>query len=188
MVNHLSYDVQSYSFWQGGQALWFLTVQQQTKPWASRAKLVVKNPPVNARDREAGSISALGKSPGWRCGNPLQDSCLENPVERGACQATVHRVSKSWMQLKQLSMQAEPCSYSKIITFFSDIIKLRNKEHQQDCSGTVAQTIVAGVKFWANHFLTGVNTQVPLIYLYLISFIWKVVVIKVRASQCKSED
>ena len=108
-------------------------------------------------------------------------------MESGAWQATVHRVSKSWMQLKQLSMQAKPCSYSKIITFFSDIIKLRNKEDQQDSSGTVAQTTVAGVKFWAHHFLTGVNTQVPLIYLYLISFILKVVVVKVRASQCKSE-
>ena len=42
-----------------------------------------------------GSISGLGISPGERCGNALQYSCLENPMDRGAQWATVHRVSKS---------------------------------------------------------------------------------------------
>ena len=45
--------------------------------------LVVKNPPVNAGDiRDAGSIPGLGRSPGRAHGNPLQYSCLENPMDR----------------------------------------------------------------------------------------------------------
>ena len=58
---------------------------------------VVKNLPANARDlREQGSIPGLGRSPRrGDIGNPLQYSCLENPIERGAWQATVHRVAKS---------------------------------------------------------------------------------------------
>ena len=55
--------------------------------------LVVKNPPVNAGDvRDAGSVPELGRSPGGGHGNPLQYSCLENPMDRGAQQATVYRV------------------------------------------------------------------------------------------------
>ena len=55
---------------------------------------------------DMGSIPELGKSPGGGNGNPLQYSCLENPMDRGAWWATVHRVAKSWTQLKQLSMHA----------------------------------------------------------------------------------
>ena len=47
-----------------------------------------------------------GRSPGGGHGNPLQHSCLENPMDRGACWATVHGVTKSRTQLKQLSMHA----------------------------------------------------------------------------------
>ena len=53
--------------------------------------LVVKNLPANARDiRDAGLITGSGRSPGGGHGNPLQYSCLENPMDRGAWQATVH--------------------------------------------------------------------------------------------------
>ena len=45
--------------------------------------------------REEGSIPRLGRSPGGGHGNPLQYSCLENPMDRGAWWATVHRVTKS---------------------------------------------------------------------------------------------
>ena len=45
----------------------------------------VKNPPVNAGDiRDTGSVPGSGRSPGGRHGNPLQYSCLENPMDRGA--------------------------------------------------------------------------------------------------------
>ena len=66
---------------------------------------VVKNPPVNARDaRNVGSIIGYGRYPGEENGNPLQYSCLENLMDRGAWQATVPRVAKIQTQLKQLSM------------------------------------------------------------------------------------
>ena len=56
---------------------------------------VVKHPPANAGDSRAlGSIPELGRSPEEGNGNPLQFSCLENPVDRGACWATVHGVAK----------------------------------------------------------------------------------------------
>ena len=58
---------------------------------------VVKNPPANSGD--AGSIPASGSSPGEGNGNPLQYSCLGNPVDRGAWQAIVHEVAKSWTRL-----------------------------------------------------------------------------------------
>ena len=66
--------------------------------------LMVKNPPANAGDaRDAGSISGsiLGskRSPGEGNGNPFQYSCLENPTDRWAWQATVHGVVKSQTQL-----------------------------------------------------------------------------------------
>ena len=53
---------------------------------------------------DVGSIPVLGRSPGGRHGNPLQYSCLENPVDRGAWRASVHRVVKSWKQTKGLSI------------------------------------------------------------------------------------
>ena len=60
---------------------------------------VVKNPPANAGDPgDTGSIPGSGKSPGEGNGNPLQNSCLENPMDRGAWQATVHGVTKSRTQ------------------------------------------------------------------------------------------
>ena len=73
-------------------------------------KLVVKNLPANAGDRrDAGSIPELGRFPGRGRGNPLQYSCLENPMDRGAGQATVHRVAQSRTRLKRLSMHAKMC-------------------------------------------------------------------------------
>ena len=58
---------------------------------------VVKNPPANAGD--TGLIPESGRSPGEENGNPLQYSCLENSVDRGAWRAVVHGVTKGWTQL-----------------------------------------------------------------------------------------
>ena len=67
---------------------------------ASQVSLVVKNPPANAGDtRDAGSILGLGRSPGGGHGNPLQCSCLENPMGRGPWWAIVHRATESWTWL-----------------------------------------------------------------------------------------
>ena len=56
--------------------------------WASQVALVVKNLPANAGDVSPGS----GRSSGEVHGNPRQNSCLENPIDRGAWWATVHKV------------------------------------------------------------------------------------------------
>ena len=69
-------------------------------PRASQVMLVIKNLPANAGDRrDMGSIPGLGRSPGGGYGNPLQNSCLENPKDRGAWQATVHTVANSQTEL-----------------------------------------------------------------------------------------
>ena len=57
---------------------------------------MIKNPLANTGDtRDVGSIPGLGRSPGGGHGKPLQYSCLENPVDRGAWQAMVQRVRKT---------------------------------------------------------------------------------------------
>ena len=85
---------------------------------ASQVALVVKNPPANARDvRDAGLIPRLGRSSipglvrstGGGHSNPLQYSHLENPIDRGAWQVAVHRVSQSQTQLKRLSTAHSIC-------------------------------------------------------------------------------
>ena len=78
------------------ELLWFF--------WAFQVVLVVKNLPAIAGDvRTVGSIPGLGRCPGGGHGNPVQYSCLENPIDRGAWRATVHRVAKSQTRLKWLS-------------------------------------------------------------------------------------
>ena len=74
--------------------------------------LAVKNPPANAGDiRDAVSVPELGRSPGEEHGNPLQYSCLENPLDRRAWPVTAHGVAKSQSQLKRLSTHARPLSH-----------------------------------------------------------------------------
>ena len=61
---------------------------------------MVKNPPANAGEAgEVGSIPELGMSPGGGSGNPLQYSCLENPMDRGAWKAIVQKAAKSQTRL-----------------------------------------------------------------------------------------
>ena len=74
----------------------------------SQVALAVKNLSASAADlRDTDSIPGSGRSPGRGHGNPLQCSCLENPMDRGTWQAIVHRVAKSQTQLKPLSMYAD---------------------------------------------------------------------------------
>ena len=66
----------------------------------SQEELAVKNPPANAGDTgDADWIPESGRSPGVGNGKPFQQSCLENSTDRGAWQATVHGVAKSWTRL-----------------------------------------------------------------------------------------
>ena len=74
---------------------------------ASQVVLVVKNLPASAGDlKDAGSILRLGRSAGGEHSNPLQYSCLENPMDRGAWWDTVHRVAQAQTQLKRRSRHA----------------------------------------------------------------------------------
>ena len=68
--------------------------QQQQAPLSFPGGSDGKASAYNAGDR--GSIPGSGRSPGAGNGNPLQYSCLENPMDRGACQTTVHGVEKNW--------------------------------------------------------------------------------------------
>ena len=66
----------------------------------TQVALVVKNLPANEQDlRDAGSVPGLGRSSGEGNGDPLQYSCLENPMDRGTWRVTVHRVTKSQTRL-----------------------------------------------------------------------------------------
>ena len=66
---------------------------------------MIKDTPANAGDRrDVVSIPGSGRSPGGGHGNPLQYSCLGNPMEREAWWATVHGIAKRWAQLKLLSL------------------------------------------------------------------------------------
>ena len=75
--------------------------------WALQVALVVKNLLTSAGNiRDVGLIPGSGRSPGGGHSLPLQYSCLEDPMDRGAWWATVHRVTKSRTQVKQLSTHA----------------------------------------------------------------------------------
>ena len=66
--------------------------------------LVVKNHSANAGDvRDTGSTPGLGRFSEEGNGNPLQHSCLENPMDRGVWRAKVHRIINNWPQSKQLN-------------------------------------------------------------------------------------
>ena len=63
--------------------------------WGFQVVLEVKNPPSNAGEiRDMGSVPGSGRFPGEEHGNPLQCSCLENPMDRGAWRTIVHRVTE----------------------------------------------------------------------------------------------
>ena len=72
--------------------------------WASQMALVIKNPPANAGDLSANSISGSGRFPGKGNGNLLQYFCLESSIRLRGWWATVHRVTKCWTRLKRLHL------------------------------------------------------------------------------------
>ena len=85
---------------------------------------MVKSPPANAGDiRDTALIPGSGRSPGGGCVTLLLYSCLENPMDRGAWQGTVHGVAKSRTHLKRLSMHARTLSIYVII---KDPASMRN--------------------------------------------------------------
>ena len=83
------------------EVLWYNLSQFLFQICVLEMALVVKNPLTNTGNiGDAALTPWLGGSPGGRCGNRLQYSCLENPMDRGAWQVTVHRVTKSQTWLK----------------------------------------------------------------------------------------
>ena len=83
----------------------------------SQVILAVKNPLANSRDiRDTGSVPGSGRSPGGEHGNPLQHSCLENPMDRGAWWATVHGVTESQTRLEQLNTHEHTRVYNMCVT------------------------------------------------------------------------
>ena len=77
--------------------------------------LMVENTPAKAGAlREVLSNPELGRSPGGGHGNPLQYSCLKNPVDRGAWRAAVPGVTKSWARLKRFSNERKGRMYITI--------------------------------------------------------------------------
>ena len=90
--------------------LFSLTGQITGLPWWLNGK----ESPCDAEDAGyPGSVPGWGRFPGEGHGNPFGYSCLENSKDRGAWQATVHRVTKSQTQLKQLNTQDVCCHYCK---------------------------------------------------------------------------
>ena len=95
--------------------------------------LAVKNPPANSGDvRDMDLIPGWGRSPEGGHGNPLQYSCLENPMDRGPWQATVHGVTKSRTQLNDFTF------FLSIFLVIKDGQALHSQQ-KQDRMLTVAQ-------------------------------------------------
>ena len=113
MVGTGDVDEQWLSF-KGSKNVWGeekgnpLELAVSTSTWGpSQVVLVVKNLVANARDvRDAGSILGSGRSSRGGHGNPLQYSCPENLMDKGAMWATGHRVARNWTRLKRLSTHA----------------------------------------------------------------------------------
>ena len=101
----------------------------------TQVTLLVKNPSATGEDiRDAGLIPGLGRSPGGVHGNPCQYSFLENPMDRGAWWAMIHRVTKSQTQQRQLSMPTlnflvKQCFHvqNKVIIIKSTLLIMRMK-------------------------------------------------------------
>ena len=107
---------------------------------------LVKSLLANAGNiRDTGSIPGSGRSPGGGHGNPVQYPCLENPMDRGAWQATVHRATKSWTRLKRLSM------HSMHGCFHAMMVKL--SIHDRDCMFLKVQNI-DGMVFTGKNLLS----------------------------------
>ena len=101
-----------------------------------------QNPPANSGNAaDMGLIPALGRSSGIGNGNPLQYSCLENSLDRGAWWATVHGATKNWTQLsthtqthrEKAKAMKERVGHSFIHSFKVLIITTGNKNSQRRC-------------------------------------------------------
>ena len=123
----------SGNWWWTGKSGMLQSMGSQSRTWrsdwtelncmfqASQVALVVNNPPANAGDeRDTGLIPGLGRSPGIGNGKPLQNSCLENPMDRGGWRAAVHGVTKRWTRwVTEHTCAACPALMSRFQYFLS---------------------------------------------------------------------
>ena len=140
----------------------------------SQVAIMVKNLPANAEDiRDVGLVLGSGRSLGGGHSNPLQNSCLENLMDREAWQAVAYRVAKSWTRLKWLSMQT--CSLTLTLTILfgmspqaketqTKISKCKNKNIQKQKYIKLKITRELSIK-WKDHLL---NERGYLLMIYLI--------------------
>ena len=104
---------------------------------ASQVELGVKNPPANAGDiRDVSLIPGSGRSPGGGNGTPLQFYCLENPMDRGAWQATAHGVAQSRARLSDFTL----------INFYSSHISISRPFKQTN------KKLLAVIPNWSSSF------------------------------------
>ena len=100
---------------------------------------MVTYPPASTGDAgDVGSKPGLGRSPGGGNGNPLQYSCLENPMDRGAWRATVHRVTQSWTQLSMCA----PMGYFWFFTVINNAAVIILVYTSPGICGTILSTIL----------------------------------------------
>ena len=97
-------------------------IPSKSNIWASQTVLAVKNPPAKGGGRES------GRSPGEGNGNPLQYSCLENPMDRGAWWATVQGVAKSRTRLGNEHFHTSIYDLNKTVNLF--VLQLTKKKYQ----------------------------------------------------------
>ena len=114
---------------------------QYTYRAASQVVLVIKNLPANTEDiRDVGSVPGSGRSSGGGHGNPLHYSWLENPIDRGAWQATVHSFAKSWTQLKWLNnhtgIHTKMCLYHMQSNFLTEHTCTQYSDQKTEHSST----------------------------------------------------
>ena len=116
VVTYEFLEIKNYSWWRGSEGCWNdskgLRVYKLSW-WVSQVALAVKNPFVNAGElRDTGLIPGSGRSPGGEHGNPLQYSCLENPMDRGAWMSKSvgsQRIGHDWCNLAHASRSFCSC-------------------------------------------------------------------------------
>ena len=126
---------------------------QYTYRAASQVVLVIKNLPANAEDiRDVGSVPGSGRSSGGGHGNPLHYSWLENPIDRGAWQATVHSFAKSWTQLKWLNnhtgIHTKMCIYHMQSNFLTEHTCTQYSDQKTEHSSTTEAFLMLSLPYW----------------------------------------
>ena len=140
----------------------------------SQVALVVKNPPAHTRevrDIPRGSVPWYGRSPGGGHGNPLQCSCLQNPMDRGAWWATVHGVAKSHTQPKWLSTytHTQSCLWIKCSDEANEAIKKAEQcllSLQNKCECWPTYKVFFLFENAHNHYTWGFCWKWVLLYVY----------------------